>query len=179
MLVIDPGMHTAMIRRAAADSDGSWAVTGSDDKTVRVWSLADGALSRTIRLPAGPGNVGKAYAVAISPDGALIAAGGWTRWTDADPQEQIYLFDRASGALVKRIEGLPNVVWHLAFSPDGRRLAATLAAGGIRLYDRDRAGPRPPAMKTTATRATARPSRPTDGWPRPPMTARCGSMPPI
>ena len=26
---------------------------------------------------------------------------------------------------------------HLTFSPDGRRLAATLAAGGIRLYDRD------------------------------------------
>jgi WD40 repeat protein len=55
--------------------DGSWAVTGSDDKTVRIWSLATGALLRTIRLPAGPGEVGKAYAVAISPDGALIAAG--------------------------------------------------------------------------------------------------------
>ena len=54
-------------------------MTGSDDKTVRVWSLADGTLVRTIRLPAGPGNVGKVYAVAISPDGALIAAGGWTR----------------------------------------------------------------------------------------------------
>ena len=31
----------------------------------------------------------------MSPDGALIAAGGWTRITDADTQEQIYLFDRA------------------------------------------------------------------------------------
>ena len=115
-----------------------WAVTGSDDKTVRVWSLADGALSRTIRLPAGPGNVGKAYAVAISPDGALIAVGGWTRWTDADPQEQIYLFDRASGALVKRIDGLPNVV---SAPRPSRRMAAAwprrCTRGGIRLYDRD------------------------------------------
>jgi WD40 repeat protein len=76
VLVVDPGMHTAMIWRTATDRDGSWAVTGSDDKTVRVWSLADGTLSRTIRLPAGPGDVGKAYAVAISPDGTLIAAGG-------------------------------------------------------------------------------------------------------
>ena len=66
----------------------------------------------------------KLYAVAISPDGALIAAGGWTR--DCADEEQIYLFDRASGALVKRIDGLPNVVYHLTFSPDGRRLAATL-----------------------------------------------------
>ncbi len=76
VLVIDPGMHTAMIRRADADAVGCWAVTGSEDKTVRVWSLADRALQRTVRLPAGPGDVGKAYAVAISPDGTTIAAGG-------------------------------------------------------------------------------------------------------
>lgn len=62
-LVIDPGMHTAMINRTDADPDGRFVVTGSDDKTVRVWSLADGALLRTIRLPAGPGDVGKLYAV--------------------------------------------------------------------------------------------------------------------
>jgi WD40 repeat protein len=77
--------------------------------------------------------------VAISPDGGLIATGGWTRWTDADRQEQIYLFDRASGKLIKRIDGLSSVVNHLSFSPGGRRLAATLhRTDGIRLYDRDR-----------------------------------------
>ena len=80
VLALDPGLHTAPIRRADVDRSGSYAVTGSDDRTVRVWSVADGTLLRTIRLPVGPGDVGKVYAVAISPDGALIAAGGWTRW---------------------------------------------------------------------------------------------------
>jgi WD40 repeat protein len=119
VLAVDPGTHTAAIETASADRNGRWAVTGSFDKTVRIWLLADGKLERTIRLPAGPGYVGYAYAVAMSPDGALIAAAGWTRWTDADLQEQIYLFDRATGALVKRIEGLPGVVGSLVFSDDG------------------------------------------------------------
>ncbi|MCP4660396.1 MAG: WD40 repeat domain-containing protein, partial [bacterium] len=47
----------------------------------------------------------------------------------------IYLFDRASGRLVRRIGDLPNVVHHLAFSPNGLRLAAALGgANGIRLF---------------------------------------------
>lgn len=136
VLVVDPGMHTGPINRASVDDAGRFAVTGSHDKTVRVWSLADGALLRTIRVPAGPGNVGKIHAVAISPDGALIAAGGFTA-EEGKPQV-IHLFDRASGATVGRIGDLPNVVHHLVFSPDGRYLAATLGgANGVRLYDRD------------------------------------------
>ena len=138
VLVVDPGTHTAPIKGASADHDGRWAVTGSGDKTVRIWSLADGKLERTIRLPAGPGNIGKVYAVAMSPDGALIAAGGWTRVTESDRQEQIYLFDRASGTLLRRIEGVFDVVFGLAFSPDGNRLAAITGQGGLRVYARDK-----------------------------------------
>src|SRR4249919_4362847 len=59
VLTIDPGMHTAPITDVSADAAGRLAVTGSDDKTVRVWSLTDGKLLRTIRVLAGPSNVGK------------------------------------------------------------------------------------------------------------------------
>ena len=82
VLVIDPGMHTAPIRAVGVDAAGTLAVTGSHDKTVRVWSLTDGKLLQTIRMPAGPGDIGKIYAVAMSPDGDLVAAGGWTAWTN-------------------------------------------------------------------------------------------------
>ena len=132
-LVLEPGRHTAAIKRLDADREGRFLVTASDDKTVRVWAAEDGRLLRTLRLPAGPGNVGKAYAAAISPDGALVAAGGWTR---RPAPTSVYLFERASGRLLRRVGGLPNVVNHLAFSPDGTRLAATLGGGeGVRLID--------------------------------------------
>jgi sugar lactone lactonase YvrE len=58
MLVLDPGMHVAAIIRLDVDADGTIAVTGSFDGTVRIWNTADGKLQRTIRLPRNPGNVG-------------------------------------------------------------------------------------------------------------------------
>ena len=138
VLVVDPGVHTAQITRADVDAAGRIAVTGSYDKTVRLWSVADGRLLRTIRVPAGPGDVGKIYAVALSPDGHLIAAGGGTG--ASAEKKNVFLFDAATGALVQRLEGLPNVVNQLAFTPDGRRLAATLGRGGVRVFARAAAG---------------------------------------
>ena len=87
-LVTDPGLHTALIRRMDTDLDGRFLVTGSDDKSVQVWSRETSRLIRTIRAPAGPGNIGKIYAVALSPDGDTIAAGGglWGREVKANPE---------------------------------------------------------------------------------------------
>jgi WD40 repeat protein len=136
VLTRDPGMHTAPIRRVDVSATGAYAVTGSDDKIVRLWDAQTGRLLRTIRLPQGPGPVGRVYAVAISPDGALVAAGGFTG-TVGQPHP-IYLFQRDTGALVRRLDGLPQVVSHLTFSPTGRHLAATLVGThGLRVYDRD------------------------------------------
>lgn len=125
-------MHTARIRRIAVDRAGRWAVTASVDKTARVWDLRTGALLQVLRVPVAEGDEGKLYAVALSPDGELVALGGYT--SPDGLNTSIYLFDRASGRLLQRLSGLPNVVFHLAFSADGRRLAAALGEGGIRVY---------------------------------------------
>ena len=134
VLALESDMHMALINRADVDRAGRFMVTGSDDKTARIWSVENGHLLQTIRVPAGPGNVGKIFAVAIDPDGDLVAAGGWAT---PGPPSQIYLFERSSGAMVQHLAGLPNVVLHLAFSADGRYLAAALFGGhGVRIYDR-------------------------------------------
>jgi WD40 repeat protein len=132
MLVIDLNMHTAAIRCADVDPAGHWAVTCSDDKTVRVWSPADGQLLRTIRMPAGPGDVGKTFAVSISPKGALIAVGGWTPYEMTDNQA-IYVLDRVSGELVTAHE-VPSKINRLTFSPDGEQLAAMVGEGWLAIF---------------------------------------------
>ena len=67
--------HKSYVLSVAWSADGRRLASGSDDKTVRVWSARTGELLRTIRLPRGPGDIGKIYAVAISPGGELVAAG--------------------------------------------------------------------------------------------------------
>jgi WD40 repeat protein len=136
VLVIDPGMHTAPIKALAVDSAGRLGVTGSLDKTVRVWQLADGKLVQTIRVPAGPNAFGQIFATVISPDGTLVAAAGYTE--DIPGRQVIYLFDINTGKMTAHIGGLPNSISTLAFSPDGRYLAAgPNGQNGPRVYDRD------------------------------------------
>jgi WD40 repeat protein len=133
ILRIETGQHGATIRRVDTDAANRFVVTASDDKTVRVWSLSDGRPLRVLRLPIDRGDIGKAYAVAISPDGNTVAVGGSTgpEW-----HNNVFLFDRASGELKQGLHDLPNVINHLAFSPDGRRLAASLGgSSGIRVFD--------------------------------------------
>ena len=138
VLVVDPGTHTGRIESVAVDDAGKFAVTGSYDKTVRIWSLASGDLLRTIRLPEGPGYIGRVYAVAINPQGDLVAAGGWT--SGQGETESIFLFHPNTLTISARIPvGDPiDVVNKLAFSKDGRYLAAAIGTQGLRIYDKEK-----------------------------------------
>ncbi|MDI6753056.1 MAG: caspase family protein [Thermodesulfobacteriota bacterium] len=133
ILRIETGMHTARIGRISVDRENRLIATASDDKTVRIWDAGTGALIRVIRPPIGDVDEGKLYAVALSPDGKTVAAGGLTGdWGDG---AAIYLFDAGTGALLRRLRDLPYVTYHLVFSRDGRHLAACLGgADGIRIY---------------------------------------------
>ena len=57
-------------------------------------------------------------ALAFRPDASLLAVSGY---------REVLLFDPHDGRLVRRVQGLAERIYDLAFSPDGRLLA--VAAG--------------------------------------------------
>ncbi len=131
--VLEAGMHSASIARLATDRSGRYAVSVSQDKTARVWSLPDGRLLQTLRVPLGDNHEGKLCSVAVSPAGDRIAVGGWTG--PVAGTNSVYFFDRASGRLTGRIPDLPNVILHLAWSADGQKLALAFGNNsGIRVH---------------------------------------------
>ena len=121
-LMLDTGGHMTIIKGLAFTPDGKQLVSAGDDKVIRVWDWQAGKTVRTIRGQVGPGNEGKIYAMALSPDGRWLAVGGWMHKECAGRCGEIRLYDFATGNLVALLKGHKNVVNALAFSPDGKRL---------------------------------------------------------
>lgn len=130
ILRLDVGTHNAGVWGLALDPSNRILVTSSEDKTVRVWDISGfGKLLRVLRSPVGEGEEGHMFAVALSPDAKTVACGGRT----GSPKQGdacVYLFDRATGAMIRRIGGLPGWIQHLVYTPNGRFLAVVTGEGG-------------------------------------------------
>lgn len=121
--------HSAPIMRVAADAGRDAVVTVSDDKTARLWSLADGRLIATLRPPVGPGRVGRLFAAALHPVDDLVAVAG-TGSATASPGPSIWLFRISNGGFAGRIDARGEHVRRLRWSSDGRLILACYAEPG-------------------------------------------------
>jgi WD40 repeat protein len=141
LLQIDAGMHIAPIIRISINTSCRLMLTGAKDKVARLWRLPEGAEGQaeqlhTLRVPIGNGDQGKIFAVALSPNGRLAAAGGWDVYPQQHAAHAVYVFDTATGKLIHRLAELGSVLRQVVFSPDNRYLVATVGDhGGIRAWD--------------------------------------------
>ncbi|MCI0456834.1 MAG: serine/threonine-protein kinase [Gemmataceae bacterium] len=103
----------------ALSPDGSHLAAAGDDDKVRIWDLATGQLFQTLTIPGHPHTVNAVAfnAVAYSPDGTCLAAGYGYR-----PTQHVAVWEVTTGQRLQTLEG--GGQFCLAFSPDGKRLAA-------------------------------------------------------
>jgi len=108
------------VNGVAFTPDGKAVVGAGYDATLRIWPLRGGGAPRVAALPA-PLN-----AVAVAPDGEIIAAGA---------DGKVYFLSPA-GQPRFALEATPTPVIALALSGNGERIAAASIGGSVAIIDR-------------------------------------------
>jgi WD40 repeat protein len=113
--------HQKIAMAVAVSSDGSQIVSGSLDRTIRVW---DG---RTFEEVGFREHEDEVNSVAFSPDGSLIASG-----TD---DCTVWIWNARTLAKVTRLTGHKGLVSSVTFFPDGTRIASASWDCTVRIWD--------------------------------------------
>ena len=111
--------HSGKVNTIAFSPDGKHILSGSDDKTIKLWDVETGREIRTFS-----GHEAQVLSLAVSPDGKYAVSGGF--------ENNILIWDMEKGTIIKKIF-VGKGKWgggtaSVAFSPDGKYIAA---AGNI------------------------------------------------
>jgi WD40 repeat protein len=121
--------HVFRVTGVGFTADGEFVLSGSEDKTVRLWDVAAGHELRKFT-----GMMRPVFAVALSSDGMNVAASGGK---STPPSEGVVrVWEVAGGQQITKMDAGPlKLVRGLAFSPDGHYLALAAADQTLRLVE--------------------------------------------
>jgi len=120
--------HTADVKTIKFSPNGELLVSGSEDKSVRLWRVETRKQHKKIDLP------GRVRDVSFSPDGKRLAVA-------FIEDTRIHIIDVATGKIesvlavpgAKKVDG-SNAVASVDFSPDGKYLVAAVGGRGWRKF---------------------------------------------
>jgi len=155
--------HMDFVNSVAFSPDGRYAVSGSRDKTLKLWDLAKGECLRTF-----VGHTKSVESIAISPDGRQALSGSYDKtlklWdlakgkclrtfkrheygvssVDIDQDgrqvlsggdDMLKLWNTAKKRCLRTFEGHMDFVNSVAFSPDGRKILSGSDDKTLKLWD--------------------------------------------
>ena len=120
-------IYAARAHALAYSRDGSRLASGDENGAVRVFDAETGAVHRAFR-----GDYGRVFALAFSSDGSRLAVGSIRRIWVLDVETGVRLF-----SLYRNYRWGPN----MAFSPDGRQIAASGEDTSARIWSVDSGKP--------------------------------------
>ena len=114
--------HTDQVSSVAVSADGRLALSGSDDRTVKVWDLTSGQERRTLA-----GHAHEVRSVAVSADGRLALSASYDR--------TVKVWDLTSGQERRTLAGHARAVNSAAVSADGRLALSASYDRTVRVWD--------------------------------------------
>jgi WD40 repeat protein len=140
--------HTDPVYAVAVSPDGKTFATGSFDKTVKLWTAADGKNTRTLT-----GHTNLVLAVAFHPKEPLLASAS----SDNTVRVWDVKADKPADQPVRTLQH-PQLVNAIAFDKDGTRIATGGQDGILRIWDVSKK--ETPAPKTIAAHVPPQPQQP-------------------
>ena len=116
--------HTKDVRSVSLSADGRRAISGSWDKTLRLWNVDTGECLQTFS-----GHTDSVRAVSLTPDGRRALSGSWDK--------TLRLWDVDTGECLQTLQGHSNYVNSVFLSADGSRALSGGWDKTLRFWDTD------------------------------------------